>query len=469
MQYILLLSKNPDVYRQLIPCFGPEIQISRAENDTQAITMLQARRYEYLFMDISLLNMPDRSGTSHKSYIQSLMSLYPALDIIIITSIERIREAVNAVKEGASDYILFPIKPDEVNSVLKNIKEPLTARSEPDFLKDRFMENDIQQTMRSSNAKMKGVFEKLKSVSPTNSTVLITGETGTGKGVIARLIHRHSSRKDARFISVHCGAIPDTLLESELFGHERGAFTSAIKRKLGKFEIADKGTIFLDEIGTITPAAQIKLLQVLQDGIFQRVGGEVTIHTDARIIAATNMDLKKMCEDGEFRKDLYFRLNVFPIEVPLLRERSEDIPHLAMMFLDKMNKHNTKGIKGFSPDVTEAFMHYPWPGNIRELENLIERAYILENSSILQPESFPEEIFEYGYPDDDNLKKRTGNLANIRKKAIQEIEKNYLIDLLNETMGRIKQAAEKAGITTRQIHKLLTKYNIRKEDYKGRK
>jgi DNA-binding NtrC family response regulator len=469
MQNILLLSKNPDVYWQLMPCFGPEIQIGKAENDTQAISMLQTRRYEYLFMDISLFSMTEKNGISYKNYLQSFMSLYPALDIIIITSVERIREAVNAVKEGASDYILFPIKPDEVNSVLKNIKESLIARSEPDFLKDRLKDTDIQQTMRTANIKMKAVYEKLKSVSPTNSTVLITGETGTGKGVIARLIHRHSSRKDAQFISVHCGAIPDTLLESELFGHERGAFTSAIKRKLGKFEIADKGTIFLDEIGTITPAAQIKLLQVLQDGIFQRVGGEVTIHTDARIIAATNMDLKKMCEDGEFRKDLYYRLNVFPIEVPLLRERTEDIPHLAMMFLDKMNKHNTKAIKGFSPDVIEAFMHYPWPGNIRELENLIERAYILETGSILQPESFPGEIFEYGRQDVDNTRKRTGNLATIRKKGIEEIEKNYLMDLLNETMGRIKLASETAGITTRQMHKLLTKYNIHKEDYKGRK
>jgi DNA-binding NtrC family response regulator len=175
-----------------------------------------------------------------------------------------------------------------------------------------------------------------------------------------------------------------------------------------------------------------------------------------------------MCENGEFRKDLYFRLNVFPIEVPLLKDRSEDIPHLAMMFLDKMNKHNTKAIKGFSPDVIEAFMHYPWPGNIRELENLIERAYILETSSILQSDSFPQEIFEYGHLGDDS-KNRAGNLARIRKKGIEEIEKNYLMDLLNETMGRIKQASEIAGITTRQIHKLLTKYNIHKEDYKGRK
>ena len=316
---------------------------------------------------------------------------------------------------------------------------------------------------------MKAVYDKLKSVATTNSTVLISGETGTGKGVLARLIHRHSNRKDAQFISVHCGAIPDTLLESELFGHEKGAFTSAVKRKLGKFEIADRGTIFLDEIGTITPAAQIKLLQVLQDGIFQRVGGEVTIHTDVRIIAATNMDLKQMCEEGQFRKDLYYRLNVFPIEVPLLMERSEDIPHLAMMFLDRMNKLNTKAITGISPAVMEALVHYPWPGNIRELENLIERAYILETGPVLHPDSFPGEIFEYGSSDLEVTRVNAGSLAYVRKKGIEEIEKNYLMDLLNETMGRIKQAAEIAGITTRQLHKLMTKYNLHKEDYKTRR
>ena len=469
MQHILLLSKNPDVYRQLIPCFGLEFQIGRAENDNQTISMLQNRRYEYLFIDISMFSPVDKNGGGYRNFIQPFVGLYPALEIIVITPVERIREAVNAVKEGASDYILFPIKSDDVNYVLKNVKESLIVRSELDYLRDRLRETDIQQTMRTANAKMKAVYDKIKSVAPTNSTVLISGETGTGKGVIARLIHRHSNRKDAQFISVHCGAIPDTLLESELFGHEKGAFTSAVKRKLGKFEIADRGTIFLDEIGTITPAAQIKLLQVLQDGIFQRVGGEVTIHTDVRIVAATNMDLKQMCEDGQFRKDLYYRLNVFPIEIPLLKERSEDIPHLAMIFLDRMNKLNTKAIKGISPVVMEALMHYPWPGNIRELENLIERAYILETGSILQPDSFPGEIFEYCSSDVELARDNAGSLAYVRKKGIEEIEKNYLMDLLNETTGRIKQAAEIAGISTRQIHKLLTKYNIRKEDYKERK
>ena len=206
-----------------------------------------------------------------------------------------------------------------------------------------------------------GVFDDLQSVATTKTTVLLMGDTGTGKNVLAKFIHRHSNRKDGRFINVHCGAIPDTLIESELFGHEKGAFTGATRRKLGKFEIASGGTIFLDEIGTITPAAQIKLLTVLQEGIFQRLGSEQTLTADVRVVAATNADLKKMCNDNLFRKDLYYRLNVFPVAIPFLSQRMEDIPLFADLFLDKLNKFNGKNIKGFHPGVMDVLLNYSWP------------------------------------------------------------------------------------------------------------
>jgi DNA-binding NtrC family response regulator len=313
---------------------------------------------------------------------------------------------------------------------------------------------------------MQKVFAKIRSVAPTKSTVLLTGETGTGKGVLASLTHQHSNRRDAKFVSVHCGAIPDTLLESELFGHEKGAFTGADRRKQGKFEISKGGTIFLDEVGTITPAAQIKLLQVLQDGTFQRVGGEETLSADVRVIAASNMDLKEMCDNGQFRKDLYFRLNVFPVEIPSLRERKEDIPHIVEVIIGRLNRFHQKEILNVHPDVIEAFLNYPWPGNIRELENLIERAYIIERSSILTPEGFPLELFALESPSARTELHPSYTLAEVRRRAIEEVEKRYLKELLVRKKGKIRESAEVAGITTRQLHKLMTKHRISKEQFK---
>jgi transcriptional regulator with GAF, ATPase, and Fis domain len=269
-----------------------------------------------------------------------------------------------------------------------------------------------------------------------------------------------------QFIGVHCGAIPDTLLESELFGHEKGAFTGAVRQKLGKFELAHGGTIFLDEIGTITPAAQIKLLQVLQDGTFQRVGGEQLIETDCRIIAASNADLSAMVAKELFRRDLYYRLNVFPIRIPSLRDRREDIPQLTEIFLKRMNRFSHRGIHYVHPAVMEAFQRYPWPGNIRELENLVERACILETSSILTPTSFPAELFAdalHASP----MPVETGlTLANVRGRAVEEAEKRYLREVLSRNGGKINRTAETAGVTVRQINKLMRKYGIAKEEFR---
>jgi transcriptional regulator with PAS, ATPase and Fis domain len=339
-------------------------------------------------------------------------------------------------------------------------------QSEIDYLRDQFWQVDTFELVRTNSESMKKVFEQIRTVSPTKSTVLLVGETGTGKSVLAQLIHKHSNRKDAQFISVHCGAIPDTLVESEMFGHEKGAFTGAVRRKLGKFEFATGGTIFLDEIGTITPAAQIKLLQVLQDGTYQRVGGDETLKTDVRVIAASNADLKSMCEEGTFRKDLFYRLNVFPIEIPPLRERLEDIPLFVDTFLSNLNQFSLKEIRGVHPLVIEAFERYSWPGNIRELENLVERAYILEASSLLTPESFPNELFE---AETTSVVIPTGKqltLAQVRQQGVEEIEKKYLQDVLARNRGKINGTARDAGISCRQLNKLMNRYGIRKEDYK---
>jgi transcriptional regulator with GAF, ATPase, and Fis domain len=315
---------------------------------------------------------------------------------------------------------------------------------------------------------MQRTYERINMVAGTPSTVMLTGDTGTGKGIIAWLIHKYSNRSKAPFVTLHCGTIPEMLIESELFGHEKGAFTGAIRRKRGKFELAKGGTIFLDEIGTITSATQIKLLEVLQDRIFQPVGGEENISADVRIIVATNIDLEVMCRRGEFRRDLYYRLNVFPIHVPSLIERREDIELFVNFFIKKLNRLYSKKISGAKPEVMSGLSQYNWPGNVRELENLLQRAFILEESSLLSPVSFPREFFEQNLSKKEltDLKHKP-TLAEYRRQAVEKAEKEYLSAVLMSHKGRIKDTAKTAGVTRRQIHKLLTRHGIKKEDYRS--
>jgi DNA-binding NtrC family response regulator len=466
MRSILVISGDQDVFRTVRSCHRSAFRVDMASSRDAALEILRHRRCDFLFIDLEILRGA-APGNGYRSDLQVFWQAAPALEIVVISPPDMIREAVMAVKAGASNYLTTPLDPHEVKYVTESIYESLIIQSELDYLRDKFWQADSLEIVQTRSPVMKTVFDKIRSVAPTKSTVMLIGETGTGKGVLASLIHKHSNRRDVQYISVHCGAIPDTLLESELFGHEKGSFTGAVRRKLGKFEIAKGGTIFLDEIGTITPSAQIKLLQILQDGTFQRVGGEETIDANVRVIAATNTDLKKMCEDGLFRKDLYYRLNVFPIEIVPLRDRLEDIPHFVEVFVRKMNKFHSKELHHVDPLVIEAFKQYSWPGNIRELENLIERAYILESSSVLTPESFPGELFESNpfsanVPVDASL-----TLADVRRRGIREIERNYLKEQLAQHIGKIKDSAKAAGITTRQLHKLMKKYGIRKEEFKG--
>jgi transcriptional regulator with GAF, ATPase, and Fis domain len=330
-------------------------------------------------------------------------------------------------------------------------------------------QGELADILKSGSPIMQQVLAKIRSVAPTITTVLLTGETGTGKGLIARVIHQLSNRKEMPFVAAHCGAVPDTLLESELFGHEKGSFTGAVRRKLGKFELARGGTLFLDEIGTITPSAQIKLLQVLQERTFQRVGGEKDIEADVRLIAATNSDLEQMLEAGTFRKDLYYRLNVFPVELPPLRERMEDLPGLVNLILRRLNRLYGGEIQGVHPDAMKGFAAYSWPGNIRELENVLERAFILESEDQLGPASLPQELQSFAEPVAAVPVGASMTLAAVRKAAVEETERRYLIEQLRSCEGRIAATAAAAGITTRQLHKLLTRYGISKDPFRRRK
>jgi DNA-binding NtrC family response regulator len=466
MKSILVTTTEQQTVKTIRSCFYSDCRVDNAATKQKALELLSQKHYDLVFVEIDIL-LTDVSDEGCKEALQPFWQLYPTLEIIVMAPQQRIRQAVETVKAGASDYLPYPIDTEEVKHVAKGIFESIIKQSELDYLRDQFWQADSLELVQTKSPVMKKVFEKIRSVSPTKSTVLLTGDTGTGKSVLAKLIHHHSNRRDAQFISVHCGAIPDTLVESEMFGHEKGAFTGAIKRKLGKFEIANGGTIFLDEIGTITPSAQIKLLQILQDGTFQRVGGEEMLKTDVRVIAATNDDLKRMCEEGQFRKDLYYRLNVFPIEIPALSQRIEDIPLFIETFLRNLNNFSLKKINSTHPHVLEAFNRYSWPGNIRELENLIERAYILETSGELTPESFPNELFDSQSTPVFIPSSKDLTLNQARQRGVEEVERNYLKDVLARNKGKIAESAEAAGISTRQLNKLMNKYGIRKEEFKS--
>lgn len=417
---------------------------------------------DYLFVDIGML---EQEFNSLEEGLQCLGTRFAVSEIIVMAPADQIRRVVDALKKGATDYLTYPLTPEEIGLVLNRTRDSLILQSELDYLRDHFWQEDVQDLVGTASPSMREVFSKVRHVAGTRTTVLLTGETGTGKSLLARIIHNHSSRRDRQFISVHCGAIPDTLTESELFGHEKGAFTGAVRRKPGKFELAQGGTLFLDEIGTISQSVQIKLLDVVQERVFQRVGGDRDIKADVRIIAATNEDLQELSARGMFRKDLYFRLNVFPIHVPPLRERREDILRLAELFIKRCNIQLVKEIRGLHPKVLGGFMHYDWPGNVRELENLIERACILEDGDVLGPERFPAECFE-GTPGAVSAEvDLTLPIADARRHVVDRFERVYLDRLLAECAGGMKTAADRAGVTTRQLRKLMVRHGVDRKKY----
>lgn len=470
MKKLLIASKDHSTVDSLRESFKTDYDIAEVYDSNTCLQRFQEERYEFLFIDILFLNELGASEGVYHYYntLKIFWNIFPSVQIIILCTSDTLRKAVDAVRAGANNYLTYPVDKKEARYIIDTTIEALRMQFELDYLRDQFWRTDSLDIVRTNSIHMKSVLDKVKTVAAADTTVLITGETGTGKGVIANLIHNHSNRKNKQFISVHCGAIPENLIESEIFGHEKGAFTGAVKRKLGKFEIAHGGTIFLDEIGTMPLITQVKLLQIIQEKTFHRVGGEDSIKCDVRIIAASNTNLNAMVENGTFRNDLFYRLNVFPIELPPLRKRKEDITMLAEVFLDRLNKLYSKNIVRIHEDVLRAFESYPWPGNIRELENIIERAYLLETSKMLTPESFPSEILAMTEPVAEIPLNTTLTLAEMRKKSLDEIERNYLKEQMSNHKGKINETAKTAGVSTRQLHKLLTKYGIRKEEFKAK-
>lgn len=467
MKYVLAATPDASALQVLPGCFAEDVDLERCRTLGEAHARLALRNHDMVLLDMDLLCPGAHPGyTEIREAVNRFRQQAGTTELIVLIRPSAVRQAVDAVRAGAGNYLAYPLVPEEVRLVTQKLHESALVRSELHYLRDRLLQGNAPIPVHTNSPRMREVFEKVRLVAATRSTVLLTGETGTGKSLLARLIHNSSNRRDKRFISVHCGAIPDTLIESELFGHEKGAFTGAIRKKPGKFELAEGGTLFLDEIGTVSQSAQIKLLNVLQDRAFQRVGGEAILRSDVRIVTATNEDLGALCAQGRFRRDLFYRLNVFPVDIPSLRDRKEDILLLAEEFIRRYNAQRAKDIRAIHPEVIEAFMRYDWPGNVRELENLIERACILESSDMLTPDSFPAEFgaTQHGIrPQDVDISKP---LNDARRLAIDAFERVYLEHLLAATGGSIKNTAANAGITTRQLHKLMLRHNIKKELFK---
>jgi two-component system, NtrC family, response regulator HydG len=411
-------------------------EIGTAEGANEALTRMADGKWDLALVDIKM------RGTDGIELQRRMRVIDPELVTIIMTGYASVDTAVQAMKNGAYDYLTKPLDPDEVaHKVFKAISERRT-RKENERLRD-MVEVCLTHDLVGQSAAMKKILEAIETVAPTEATVLITGESGTGKELVCRAIHGSSPRRFHPLVAIHCGALTETLLESELFGHEKGAFTGAQYRKKGKFEIAEGGTVFLDEIGDISLKTQTDLLRVLQEREIVRVGGNQPIKVDFRIVAATNKDLEKLIEQGQFRPDLFYRLNVFRIEMPPLRERKEDIPALVDHFVRKFSREMNKKIVRVEPSAMYALQQYPWPGNVRELENAVERAMVVAHEAELREEDFilkPKTVVENG------------------TKTLEDIERAHILRVLEDCGGNQTRAAEVLDIDRVTLHNKLKKY-----------
>ena len=433
-------------------------EVSVAENGQQAMALLRARPFDMLISDIK---MPDVSGVE---VLRTAKAINDQIIGIMITAYGSKDSIQEVLRLGAADYLDKPFNVDELKFRVRKVLEHRQLATENSLLKRALKDNHSFSNMIGQSPAMHAVFQLVETIAPTSSTVLITGESGTGKELVARAIHFNSPRTDRPFVAVNCGALPESLLESELFGHMRGAFTGADLNKKGLIEVAEKGTVLLDEIGEMSPMMQVKLLRVLQERTFRRVGGTEEIEADIRVIAATNRDLSKMVSDGQFREDLYYRINVIPVHLPALRERQEDIPLLAEHFMAKYSAQVGKPIAGLSPEALHSLLAYHWPGNIRELENAMERAVTLERGSIIQVESLPDRIRGNGVPVPVPGTAASGALPASGfdlEQHVQHLEREYIAEALRRAGGVKVKAADLLGMSFRSFRYYMKKYNLR--------
>lgn len=431
--------------------------VSTAGNGKEALELLRDYTADIIITDIK---MPEMDGIQ---LLNQVKKRHPEVPVILITGYGSIDSAVEAMKQGAYDYITKPIVDSEIKIVIERLMQQRQLQEENIRLKEQL---SVSQRERFHNIvgkddKMQKIYNLIEAIINTRATVLIHGESGTGKRLIAHAIHKYNEHERGKpFVEVSCGALTETLLESELFGHVKGAFTGAIKDRIGRFELADGGTIFLDEIDAFSSALQVKLLRVLQEGEFERVGDTKTVKVDVRVIAATNQNLEDLIAEGKFRNDLYYRLNIISIEVPPLREKRVDIPLLVEDFIKKHSKHISKKIEGISDEALSILIDYNWPGNIRELENVIERAIILTKGPIITPEDFPESL--------SNVKRRVQSFANDNlklKDALKSPEKGLITKALESVSWNRNEAARILGINRTTLYKKMIKFGLLKNNH----
>ncbi|MCG6535926.1 MAG: sigma-54 dependent transcriptional regulator [Syntrophales bacterium LBB04] len=429
-------------------------EVATAADGLNALKILKEEECAAVITD---LKMPNLDGMG---LLSQIVKLYPVTPVIIVTAYGTIATAVDALKKGAFDYITKPFEQEELKNVIQKAVRTRTLNDDDVFLSPEEAERD---GIMGSSESIRAVYDTIRQVAPTSTTVIVSGETGTGKELIAGAIHRNSPRHSNPFVKINCAAISEHLMESELFGYEKGAFTGAVVAKPGKFELAHRGTLFLDEVGELPRDMQVKLLRVIQEQEFERVGGLRTIKVDVRLVTATNRNLFQDVKEGRFREDLFYRLNVFPVVIPPLRNRREDVLPLTDFFIRKFNKKLDKAVQGIDALVQERFMSYDWPGNVRELENLIERLVLISKEDRIIFDSIPEDmqaaISSYGPVPTETSHKPIRDIVKDQK---EEIEKQVIIRVLAGCGGNVTRAASQMGLSRKGLQLKMIKYQLRK-------
>ncbi len=445
---ILIADDEMSIRELLIELLQPDYDVSVATTGDEAWEMLRKEEFQLALLD---MRMPGLTGME---VIQNIKNEKIPVMVIFITADKDIQNAIDAIKLGAFDYVTKPFDNDKIMVLVKNALDKLTLEQEIEELRNEVESKYSFDTIIGKSSQMNSVFQILRKVITNVSTVLLTGESGTGKELVAKAIHYNGLRKKGPFVAVDCAAIPDTLIENELFGHERGAFTGALIKKIGKFEMANKGTLFLDEIGNLKQDVQAKLLRVLQEFEFERVGSNTKIKVDIRLIAATNADLEKKIREGSFREDLYYRLNVVNITLPPLRDREGDIVILAHRFLEEFNKEYSKSVK-FKRDILDRFLDYRWPGNVRELRNVVQRLVVINDTGEIEKEDLSSQFFLQNVPLVCNIVMPEGVSAGM---TLEDMEKVLIKETIRSTNRNLSKTARILGITRKTLHNKLGKF-----------